>query len=115
MQILHDLEKEFMSREFPKFYPGDTVRAHLKIIEGNKERIQVFQGVVIAINKKMNRGTFVIRKISSGNYGVERIIPFYSPSLDKIEIVKHGRVRRAKLYYLRKRSGKAARIAERRR
>ncbi|PIE01654.1 MAG: 50S ribosomal protein L19 [Acidobacteria bacterium] len=114
MQILHELEKELMKKEFPKFRAGDTVKVHLKIVEGNKERIQVFQGVVIAINKKMNRGTFVVRKVSAGNYGVERIIPFYSPAVDKIEVVKYGRVRRAKLYYLRGRSGKAARIPERR-
>lgn len=114
MQILHELEKEMMTKEFPKFSAGDTVKVHLKIVEGEKERIQIFQGVVIAINKKMNRGTFVVRKTSSGNHGVERIIPFFSPSLDKIEVVKHGRVRRAKLFYLRKRSGKAARIAEKR-
>jgi large subunit ribosomal protein L19 len=115
MQVLHELEKELMNREFPKFSHGDTIKVHLKIVEGDKERIQIFQGVVIAINKKMNRGTFVVRKISAGNFGVERIIPFFSPSLDKIEVIKHGRVRRAKLYYLRNRSGKAARIAEKRR
>ena len=115
MQILHELEKGLMEKEFPKFGPGDTVKVHLKIVEGSKERIQLFQGVVIAINKKMNRGTFVVRKVASGNHGVERIIPFFSPALDKIEVVKHGRVRRAKLYYLRERSGKAARIAEKRR
>jgi len=115
MQILHELEKSLIDKEIPKFGPGDTVRVHLKIVEGTKERIQVFQGNVIAINNKMNRSTFVVRKISSGGYGVERILPFYSPSITKIEVVRFGRVRRSKLYYLRKRVGKAARIREKRR
>ncbi len=113
--VIRELEQGWIDgREFPKFYPGDTVRAHLKIVEGNKERVQVFQGVVIAINNRGNRTTFTVRKVSSG-HGVERILPLYSPALDKIEVVRHGRVRRAKLYYLRDRVGKAARIRERRR
>ena len=80
MQNLYELEKSLVDIKKPEFRPGDTVRVHLKIIEGAKERIQVFQGVVIAINLKMNRSTFVVRKISAGGFGVERILPLYSPS-----------------------------------
>lgn len=100
--------------DLPKIAPGDTVRVHLKIVEGSKERIQVFQGIIIAISRKANRTTFTVRKISTGGYGVERILPLYSPTIHKIEVVRHGQVRRAKLYYLRKRIGKAARIREKR-
>ena len=116
MNIISELEQSWIEgKELPDFGPGDTVRVHLKIVEGNKERIQVFQGVVIGINKKSNRSTFTVRKISSGGYGVERIIPMYSPAIDHIEVTRRGRVRRAKLYYLRDRIGKAARIKEKRR
>ncbi len=114
MQKLYELEKSLVDIAKPDFRPGDTIRVHLKIVEGTKERIQVFQGVVIAINFKMNRSTFVVRKVSTGGFGVERIIPLYSPSIDHIEVVRRGRVRRAKLYYLRDRIGKAARIREKR-
>ena len=98
--------------KFPAFKPGDTINVHVKIKEGNKERIQQFQGTVI---QRKSRGTngesFTVRKISNG-VGVERIFPLVSPSIDKIELVKEGRVRRAKLYYLKGRQGKAARIRE---
>ena len=115
MDIIRQLEEQMIEgREFPEFGPGDTLRVHLKIIEGNKERVQGFQGVVIAINQNRNRTNFVIRKVSQGGYGVERIIPLYSPAIDKIEVTRRGRVRRAKLYYLRDRIGKAARIKEKR-
>jgi len=115
MNVIAELEKEWTEgKEIPVFNPGDTVRVHVKIVEGNKERIQVFQGVVIAINNKSNRSTFTVRKISQGGYGVERILPMYTPAIDKIEVVRRGRVRRAKLYYLRDRIGKAARIREKR-
>ena len=97
---------------FPAFKPGDTINVHVKIKEGNKERIQQFQGTVI---QRKSRGTngesFTVRKISNG-VGVERIFPLVSPTIDKIELVKEGRVRRAKLYYLKGRQGKAARIRE---
>ena len=93
-----------------EFQPGDTVRVHAKIIEGEKERVQVFEGAVISrSNGKGNRATFTVRKISYG-VGVERIFPVHSPRIEKIEILTRGKVRRAKLYYLRERSGKAARI-----
>ncbi len=98
--------------KFPAFKPGDTINVHVKIKEGNKERIQQFQGTVI---QRKSRGTngesFTVRKISNG-VGVERIFPLVSPTIDKIELVKEGRVRRAKLYYLKGRQGKAARIRE---
>ena len=115
MDVIRELEQAWIEgKEFPKFLPGDTVKVHLKIVEGNKERVQLFQGVVIAINRKGNRSTFTVRKVSTGGYGVERILPLYTPAISSIEIVRRGRVRRAKLYYLRDRIGKAARIREKR-
>jgi large subunit ribosomal protein L19 len=93
------------------FAVGDTVRVHVKVVEGGKERIQVFEGTVIARSGEANRETFTVRKVSY-NTGVERIFPVGSPKIDRIEVVKKGHVRRAKLYYLRERRGKAARIAE---
>ncbi len=107
---LQAIEQSYL-REHPDFSPGDTVRVHVKIREGEKERIQVFEGVVIARKHGGVRETFTVRKISFG-VGVERIFPLHSPSIDKIEVVRRGRVRRAKLYYLRKLRGKAARIRE---
>lgn len=114
MGILHELEKEMIPADIPQFAPGDTLRVHLKIREGGKERVQVFQGNVIAMKKAMNRTTFTIRKVASGGYGVERILPLFSPAIDKIEVIRKGDVRRAKLYYLRDRIGKSARIKEKR-
>ena len=98
--------------DIPEFQPGDTVNVHVRVIEGAKERIQQFRGVVIAFKGSGARRTFMVRKISNG-VGVERIFPLYSPKLAKIEVVRFGRVRRAKLYYLRSRRGKSARIKER--
>lgn len=116
MSVISQLENSWIEgKEIPAFSPGDTVKVHLKIIEGSKERIQVFQGVVIGRSNKANRSTFTVRKISQGGYGVERVLPLYTPAIDKIEVLRHGRVRRAKLYYLRDRIGKAARIKEKRR
>lgn len=100
--------------DVPEFAAGDTVNVHVRVIEGNKERIQQFQGVVISFKGSGARRTFTVRKVSNG-VGVERIFPLYSPKVAKIEVVRYGRVRRAKLYYLRERRGKAARIRERRR
>jgi len=91
--------------------PGDTVKVHVKVIEGDKSRIQVFQGVIINVRGEGARKTFTVRKVSMG-VAVERIFPFYSPSVDKVELVRTGKVRRAKLFYLRGKKGKAARIAE---
>ena len=98
----------------PKFRPGDTVRVHAKVVEGDKERTQVFEGVVIAMNKTREtiRRTFTVRKISHASVGVERSFLLYSPRIEKIEVARFGRVRRAKLYYLRTKIGKAARIKE---
>ncbi len=113
MEKLKQLEKEMMRLDLPEFAPGDTVKVHVKIKEGEKERIQVFQGVVISKRRGSTNATFTVRKISYG-VGVERIFPLHSPIIDKIEVVTKGRVRRAKIYYLRKLRGKAARIKERR-
>ena len=99
--------------DHPSFAPGDTVKVHVKIKEGEKERIQVFQGVVISRRNGANNASFTVRKVSYG-VGVERVFPLHSPALDKIEVMTHGRVRRAKIYYLRKLRGKAARIREKR-
>ena len=113
MGKLEQLEKENMRLDLPKFGAGDTVKVHVKIKEGEKERIQVFQGVVISKRKGAANASFTVRKVSYG-VGVERVFPLHSPVLDKIEVVTRGRVRRAKIYYLRKLKGKAARIKERR-
>jgi large subunit ribosomal protein L19 len=102
-----------MRLDLPDFAPGDTVKVHVKIKEGEKERIQVYQGVVISKRKGMTAATFTVRKVSYG-VGVERVFPLHSPIIDKIEVVARGRVRRAKIYYLRNLRGKAARIKERR-
>jgi large subunit ribosomal protein L19 len=113
MEKIQQIEKEQMRLDHPDFGPGDNVKVHVKIREGEKERIQVFQGVVISKRKGNTNATFTVRKVSYG-VGVERIFPLHSPALDKIEVVTRGRVRRAKIYYLRKLRGKAARIKERR-
>jgi large subunit ribosomal protein L19 len=113
MEKIQQIEKEQMRLDHPDFGPGDNVKVHVKIKEGEKERIQVFQGVVISKRKGNTDATFTVRKVSYG-VGVERIFPLHSPALDKIEVVTRGRVRRAKIYYLRKLRGKAARIKERR-
>jgi large subunit ribosomal protein L19 len=113
MDLLTLIENEQMRLDLPEFRTGDTVKVHVKIVEGARERIQVFEGVVIARTRKGARTSFTVRKISYG-IGVERVFPLHSPMLDKIEVVNRGQVRRSKLYYLRKLKGKAARIKERR-
>ncbi len=113
MDKIRQLEREMMRLDLPAFAPGDTVKVHVKIKEGEKERIQVFQGVVISKRRRMTNATFTVRKVSYG-VGVERIFPLHSPIIDKVELVTRGRVRRAKIYYLRKLRGKAARLKERR-
>jgi large subunit ribosomal protein L19 len=113
MNQLQQVESLYIHKEQPEFRAGDTVRVHVRVVEGDKERIQVFQGVVIARRGGGTRETFTVRKISGG-IGVERIFPLHSPSLSRIEVVRRGKVRRAKLYYLRALRGKAARIEERR-
>jgi len=109
MNIVSQLEAEQSKKQIPALRPGETVRVHVKIVEGEKERTQVFEGIVIALSGSGNRAMFTVRKISYG-VGVERIFPIHSPRIDKIEVVGRGKVRRAKLYYLRERSGKAARL-----
>ena len=116
MNIIETLENEQIEKlkdgkPIPNFSPGDTVKVHVKVVEGSRERIQVFEGVCIAIKNAGLNSAFTVRKISYGE-GVERVFPLHSPRLDKIEVTRHGDVRRAKLYYLRARAGKAARIAE---
>jgi len=108
---LRELEKEQMRADVPPFGPGDTVRVHVKVREGEKERIQVFEGVVIGRRGGGIRESFTVRKISY-SIGVERVFPLHSPSVHRIEVVRHGKVRRAKLYYLRNLKGKAARLEE---
>jgi large subunit ribosomal protein L19 len=113
MNVIDRLEMEQIKKNIPQFKAGDTLRVHVKIVEGDKQRIQVYQGVCI---KRVNNGigsSFTVRKISGG-IGVERVFPLHSPTVDKIEVVMIGQVRRAKLYYLRKLQGKAARIREKR-
>jgi len=105
------IEQEIIKTDIPNFRIGDTVRVHVKIVEGDKFRIQIFEGLVIARKHGGSRETFTVRKISAG-YGVERVFPLHAPVIDKIEIVRSGKVRRAKLYFLRNLRGKAARLKE---
>lgn len=112
MSTIQEIEKSMMRDDLPEFRAGDTIAVHYKIREGDRERIQVFEGVVIAKKGGSVRETFTVRKISYG-VGIERIIPLHSPLIDKIVVKKKGKVRRAKLYYLRGRSRKASRIKER--
>lgn len=113
MNVLEAIEKEQMRVDVPDFRPGDTVNVHARVKEGEKERIQVFQGVVIRKRSGGTGATFTVRKVSYG-VGVERIFPMHSPFIEKIEVLTRGKVRRARLYYLRKLRGKAARIKEKR-
>jgi large subunit ribosomal protein L19 len=112
MNEIQEIEQQSLRADHPDFRPGDTVRVHVRIPEGDKERIQVFEGVVIARKRGGSRATFTVRKISYG-VGVERVFPTHSPMVSKIELKARGRVRRSKLFYLRERKGKAARIRER--
>lgn len=107
--VIQKIEERALRTDLPEFRVGDTVRLQVKVVEGEKERIQPFEGVVIKMNRGGSRATFTVRKISYG-IGVERIFPFHSPRIEKIQVLTRGKVRRAKLYYLRGRSGKAARI-----
>jgi large subunit ribosomal protein L19 len=113
MNKIELLEREQMRMDLPHFIAGDTVKVHVKIKEGEKERLQAFQGVVISKRKGTTGATFTVRKVSYG-VGVERVFPIHSPAIDRVEIITRGRVRRGKLYYLRNLRGKAARIRERR-
>lgn len=113
MNIIQALEQEQLRNDIPKFIPGDSVRVHVKVVEGSNERIQMFEGVIIARQGSGVRENFTVRRISYG-VGIERTFPVHSPRLAKIEVTRRGIVRRAKLYYLRNLTGKAARIKERR-
>ncbi|WP_457574763.1 50S ribosomal protein L19 [Desulfolithobacter sp.] len=112
MNIIDKIDMEQMRFDHPDFRPGDTVKVHIRIVEGNKERVQIFQGVVIKRKRGKMDATFTVRKISHG-VGVEKTFALHSPRIEKIEVVSLGRVRRSRLYYLRERRGKAARIRER--
>ena len=109
MDIIRNIEQEQMRIDMPEFKAGDTVKVHQRIIEGEKERIQIFQGVVLRTRKGTMDATFTVRKISDG-IGVERIFPYHSPYIDRVEVVTEGRVRQSRIYYLRNLRGKAARI-----
>ncbi|MBT8207388.1 MAG: 50S ribosomal protein L19 [Acidimicrobiia bacterium] len=113
MNTLDHIESAFMRDDIPEFGPGDTVRVHLRVVEGGRERLQVYEGVVLGRSGGGVRETFTVRKISFG-VGVERIFPVHSPIIHEIEVTRRGDVRRAKLYYLRDRVGKATRIKEKR-
>ena len=113
MNIINVLEQEQLRTDIPEFRAGDTVRVHVKVVEGTRERIQIFEGLVIKRQNGGVRETFTVRRIASG-VGVERTFPLHSPRLAKIELMRRGIVRRAKLYYLRNLTGKAARIREKR-
>ena len=112
-KIIEQVEQAYLKKDIPQFSVGDTVDVHTRIVEGDKERIQIFQGIVISRKGGGTRQMFTVRKVSGG-IGVDRMFPLYSPSIDRIEVERHGRVRRAKLYYLRDLRGKAARIEEKR-
>lgn len=112
MDILHQVTADQLKNDLPDFRPGDTIAVHVRVIEGEKERIQVFEGVCLKFNGSGVAKTFTVRKISH-NVGVERIFPLHSPRVAEIKVVRRGKVRRAKLYYLRDLRGKAARIKER--
>jgi large subunit ribosomal protein L19 len=115
VDTIREIEQEFIKDDIPNFGPGDTVRVNFKVVEGTRERIQQFEGVVIRRRGGGVNENFTVRRIASHGIGVERTFPLHSPRIDSIEVVRHGRVRRAKLYYLRGRTGRAARIRERRR
>lgn len=114
-QLIRSIESEQFKGDVPQFGAGDNVRVHTKVVEGNRERIQVFEGVVIRRRGGGINENFTVRRIASHGIGVERTFLIHSPRIDKIEVVRHGKVRRAKLYYLRNLTGRAARIKERRR
>lgn len=111
MNDLQAVENAYVRDDIPEFRAGDTVKVHVRVVEGGRERIQVFEGVVLARDGSGSRASFTVRKISFG-IGVERVFPLHSPIISKIEVVRRGDVRRSKLYYLRDRSGKSARIKE---
>ncbi|MBO5215878.1 MAG: 50S ribosomal protein L19 [Clostridia bacterium] len=110
--IIEAIEREYMKKEVPAISVGDSVKVYVKVVEGSRERLQAFEGIVISKKNGSVRETFTVRRVSFG-VGIERTFPLHSPRIDRIEVVRHGKVRRAKLYYLRNLSGKAAKITER--
>jgi len=113
VDIMKMVESKAARQDVPAFNPGDTIKVHQRVVEGNKQRIQIFEGVVIARRGSTSNASFTVRKVSYG-IGVERVFPLHSPNIERIEVTRLGKVRRAKLYYLRNRRGKAARIKEKR-
>jgi large subunit ribosomal protein L19 len=113
MDLIRAIENEQLKKDIPDFKPGDTVRVHVRVVEGSRERIQIFEGTVIKIKGGSARETFTVRRVSYG-VGTERVFPVHSPKIEQIEVVRRGRVRRAKLGYLRERKGKSARVREKR-
>ena len=113
MHVLQHISQQQLKQDLPDFRPGDTVRVHVRIVEGNRERVQVFEGFVIATSGSGLERTFTVRKVSYG-IGVERVFPLHSPRIERIQVMRRGKVRRAKLFYLRNLRGKAARIKEKR-
>ncbi len=112
MDIIKKIEREHMRMDMPEFRAGDTVKVHTRIIEGDKERIQMFQGVVLRVNRGTTNASFTVRKVSEG-VGVERVFPLHTPSIDRVEVIASGKVRRARIFYLRNLAGKAARVKSR--
>ncbi len=113
MGIIEELEQELVREDLPQINPGDTVRVHVKVVEGNRERIQVFEGTVLRLGNRRRRRTITVRRVTAG-IGVERTFPLDSPKIEKIEVTRRGRVRRARLYYLRERIGKKSKVREKR-
>ena len=113
MDLIRSIEQEQLKTEIESFNVGDTIKVHVRIKEGNRERVQIFEGIVIKRQGGSNRETFTVRKIAYG-VGVERTFPLHSPKIEKLELVRKGKVRRAKLFYLRERTGKAAKVKEKR-
>ena len=111
MNIIDEIERENLKKDVPTFNVGDTVKVYVKVVEGGKERLQAYEGIVIAKRNGSIRESFTVRRISYG-VGVERTFPLHSPRIDRVEVVRHGKVRRAKLYYLRERTGKSAKVRE---
>jgi large subunit ribosomal protein L19 len=114
MNLVKSVENQQLKSQAPEMEPGDTVRVHTRIVEGDRERVQVFQGTVIRLRSGGINANFTVRRIASDNVGVERTFPIHSPRVEKVEVIRHAQVRRAKLYYLRGRTGKAARLKSRR-
>jgi large subunit ribosomal protein L19 len=114
VQMLEAEQKEKFGNNLPQIEPGDTVRAHVRIVEGNRERVQVFEGVVLALSGSGSNRSITVRRVGAHGVGVERVFPLYTPRVEKFEVVRRAKVRRAKLYYLRGLTGKRARLKERR-